>query len=187
MSRRVPATHSGECQWCGRSQLLPAGVLAKHGYDLAHGFMRGVCVGAGHLPYQQSCGLIGQSIGWARAEATRLQRSAAEQRAVPLGVLECSRKVYHPELSSRTRGSVYLWAQGVLEGEGLDTVFVWGNGRKDRLHAGGIKAAAKAREYRHQYADALEAQAQRELDYAVQQERRIADWQPRDLTERAAA
>jgi hypothetical protein len=31
MSRRVPATHSGECQWCGRSQLLPAGVLAKHG------------------------------------------------------------------------------------------------------------------------------------------------------------
>jgi len=47
------ATHVGTCQVCGSSQMLPAGVLSKHGYTVDGGFFNGVCPGAGHAPLEQ--------------------------------------------------------------------------------------------------------------------------------------
>lgn len=183
------ATHLGTCQWCGRRQMLPGGVLAKHGYDLAHGFMRGVCMGSGHLPYEQSTDLIEKSIAWAAAEAARLRHSAKAQREIT-GSLECHRHTYRADLSSRSRGSVYLWTAGRIVGDGFDARFVWTTGgteKSDRLHRGpGARGEAIASEFRHEYAKALEAAAAREDTYADSQRRRIESWQPQELQPRAA-
>lgn len=46
------ATHTGECQSCGSRQMLPGGVLAKHGYTTKWGFFSGVCAGSGHGPFE---------------------------------------------------------------------------------------------------------------------------------------
>lgn len=56
------ATHTGECQWCSSIQKLPKGYLAKHGYNVTHGFFNGVCPGSGHESYQRSCQLVKDSI-----------------------------------------------------------------------------------------------------------------------------
>lgn len=48
------ATHVGECQICGRVQMLPNGKLSNHGYTVRCGFFSGICQGAGHLPFEQS-------------------------------------------------------------------------------------------------------------------------------------
>lgn len=57
------ATHIGECQCCCRRQMLPKGVLAKHGYQVAgYGFFNGVCWAAGQLPYEVSCDFIKDTV-----------------------------------------------------------------------------------------------------------------------------
>lgn len=181
------STHRGTCQWCGRVQLLPGGLLAKHGYELSHGFMNGVCRGSGHLPYEQSCDLIQRSIDVHRELAAERRAQAAAQRAKPMGSLECSRKVYHPELSSRTRGSVYLWEHGWLAGTDIHTFeFVYANGTKrDKLRQGG-RAESLAQQMRFAFASALEAIAADDDAYAEEQTRRLASWAPAELLPRAA-
>jgi hypothetical protein len=52
------ALFMGSCQCCGKLQKLPQGVLSKHGYTVDWGTFWGVCQGASHLPYEESCDLI---------------------------------------------------------------------------------------------------------------------------------
>jgi len=63
------ATHRGECQICGRAQMLPDGVLSKHGYTVDWGFFNGVCPGAGHRPFEKYFDLLAGAIS--RAEEWR--------------------------------------------------------------------------------------------------------------------
>lgn len=74
------ATHTGECQICGNRQMLPSGVLAKHGYTTRWGFFAGTCPGSGHLPYELSCDRIQLNIDRVKAEAANLRSVAADAR-----------------------------------------------------------------------------------------------------------
>jgi hypothetical protein len=65
-----PATHVGECQGCGRTQMLPEGRLSLHGYTVRWGFFEGVCQGAAHPPLEVSKDLC---IQLAAATFERLQ------------------------------------------------------------------------------------------------------------------
>jgi len=65
--RKGRATHKGSCQGCGSVQMLPNGVLAKHGYTVEWGFFSGVCQGSGWKPFETHTDLIEGFI--ARAEA----------------------------------------------------------------------------------------------------------------------
>ena len=77
----MKATHSGHCQACGRLQKLPNGKLSKHGYNITHGFFSGVCAGASHLPYEQSCDLIKTFIESAERDLQRVLDTQARLRA----------------------------------------------------------------------------------------------------------
>jgi hypothetical protein len=55
---KTKATHSGECQLCGRKQKLPKGHLSLHGYTKEWGFFNGTCTGSRHKPYEESCDQI---------------------------------------------------------------------------------------------------------------------------------
>lgn len=79
-TRRDKATHSGHCQACGNLQKLPKGALSKHGYNIAHGFFSGVCVGAGSLPFEQSHDLVDGFILSAKRELTRVETFQANLR-----------------------------------------------------------------------------------------------------------
>jgi hypothetical protein len=181
----VKATHYGHCQACGRRQLLPGGVLADHGYSIEHGWRNGVCYGAGHAPYEQSCALIESTIAAAKARAAELRAQADAQAAVPLGDLSCWLRVYHRELSNRSRGSVYLWEKGRIEGEGFEAEFVCAY-KRERLNSGPVRAAVRAQVFRQVYAKALLERAAGEDAYAARQAERIAGWAPAELAARAA-
>ena len=180
------ATHLGTCQACGRGQMLPGGVLSDHGYEIRDGWRRGSCMGTGHKPYEESTNLIQLSIDRAIASAASKRQRAADELAVPMGALECWRKVYHPELSNRSRGSVYLWHKGRVEGERFNLDFVY-EGKRDSLRGAGPHTAERvAQDGREAYAHSLLASANRSNAYAEAQTRRIADWQPKPLTPRPA-
>lgn len=77
----MKATHSGHCQACGHLQKLPKGKLSKHGYNVAYGFFSGICAGAAHLPYEQSCELIKRFIASAEQDLDRVLETQAQLRS----------------------------------------------------------------------------------------------------------
>lgn len=81
MPRKNKSTHKGHCQACGRLQMLPAGVLAKHGYNIVSGFFSGTCCGSGHLPYEQSKDLLASLIISAKEDLNRHEDWQKELRA----------------------------------------------------------------------------------------------------------
>lgn len=180
------ATHYGTCQACGRLQLLPGGRLSDHGYELQHGFRNGVCMGAGHLPLEVSCDIVESSIAAASARCAQAREDADNIEALPYGDLTCWKRVYHRELSSRTRGAVYLWHKGVVEGEGFDAVFVYGTRPTEResTRSGYIKAASFAKGCREAYAEALRARADADGVYCARMIEMLRTWAPKELKAR---
>jgi len=180
------AEWKGCCQACGRLQMLPSGVLSDHGYEISHGWRNGVCYGAGHLPIEESCDLIQSSADGARAQAARLMQEAVAARAIPLGELKCWSKVYHPELSNRSRGSVRLWEEGSVLGDGYGAKFIVassGRPASDGFHS--FKSGAEiAHECRAKYAAGLEFRAAAHNEYAEKQEKVLAAWAPKPLIPR---
>lgn len=75
------ATHQGTCQLCGRLQMLPKGLLAKHGYDVQWGYFNGVCSGSDHQPYELSKDLIESYLPTARKTLVDLKAAPAAIRA----------------------------------------------------------------------------------------------------------
>jgi hypothetical protein len=178
------ATHYGICQACGSRQKLPNGVLSIHGYTVRNGWFQGVCPGTANLPFEISKDLIESFIAGAERSRDSFRRRAAEHLAIPFGSAQCWSKVYHPELSGRRIGSVYLWHEGRIEApEGKQLVFVYddrGREGRDQLHTWG-KPESVAAEKRKAFAASLEADAAREERYIAWQRRRIAGWAPQPL------
>ena len=80
------ATHRGTCQICGSFQLLPEGVLSKHGYTVKWGFFSGVCSGSGRLPFEQSTDAIEAQVTAVKAQivATKAEIAKIEDLADPV-------------------------------------------------------------------------------------------------------
>jgi len=183
------ATHVGSCQCCGRVQKLPGGLLSKHGYSVEWGFFQGVCVGAATLPYEQSCDLIKGFVESARkgkagieADIDALLRPATE----PVGW-------YHEYIprQTRVRGG-YSWRRVRLlqevvrlpHGDATFLKYVGHDGKEERLPYYGTERdlLEVATRMNSDYVENNLRPAMRELErYIVWQQRRIADWKPREL------
>jgi hypothetical protein len=181
----MKATHKGTCQICGRMQALPKGLLAMHGYDTAHGFFNGICRGSGNLPYELSCDMILESIGQARLIAAA-KRGNADGLPGWAKTYEAAGKawvhVYHPELSTRSRGPVRIWELvpiSPLNG-GPFYGYIKG-GRVHALHTHSDLAGVIDSGNEH-YAEHLRRHADQLDEYATRQEQRLKYWQPQALT-----
>lgn len=102
----MKATHSGECQLCGRQQKLPNGKLSLHGYTVQWNQFIGDCPGSKGLPYEQSTNLIENAIGTHERAAAALIERAAEVEA-DLATVWVNEGSYNRN-SGRT---VYVWRQ----------------------------------------------------------------------------
>jgi hypothetical protein len=78
---RKQATHKGECQICGRTQKVPGGRMAKHGYTVSWGFFAGICQGSDALPFEQDCSLVAEAIRGAKAHRDYLVQRITELKA----------------------------------------------------------------------------------------------------------
>lgn len=105
----MKATHEGHCQWCGRLQKLPGGVLAKHGYTTKWGFFSGVCMGAEHEPIELSCELVKKSIVWASEQLSNM-KATIEKLATDKGPV-----AWVNEYVRRGRRGAYEWHPVTIE------------------------------------------------------------------------
>jgi hypothetical protein len=183
------AEYQGECQICGCQQKLPKGVLSLHGYNVRMGFFSGTCSGANHLPFEQSKDLIESAIERALAEAVRLD-GFADELDKPAVEPKAFCSVYRDRKQARHENEPtgQVTVQGVIrraEKAGMGRWFivtasdgreysVSGDSREDVLHV------ATTQNRRHaQYIRSIAHQAR---DYAAWQTKRIANWQPKELT-----
>lgn len=181
----IKAINDGHCQWCGRRQRLPGGVLAKHGYHLRWGWMAGECRGSGHLPIEQSKSLIDESIAWAERRSQELMHQANE------AILEAQGdgnkawvRVYHRELSSRSRGSVWLWEQReIFRNGGFGGWYLDGDGKQHVIHK---RFESIRPEGASSYAAHLRRDAGELISYRDEQMSRAAAWEQKPPLPRAS-
>lgn len=101
------ATHYGECQICGSRQLLPDGVLSKHGYTVKWGFFSGVCHGSGYLPFEQSKDQIAAAVAAVETTIAEVEVTIAQLEDINSevnGKHTAWSNIYH-------RGGHYAWEQ----------------------------------------------------------------------------
>jgi hypothetical protein len=96
----MKSTHQGTCQVCGRLQMLPNGVLSKHGYDVRFGFFNGICWGTGHKPFEQAYDCVEKAIGWATEARTQLQAEVDALQTAAVGYFA----PFHRYVTAKTRG-----------------------------------------------------------------------------------
>jgi hypothetical protein len=72
------ATHSGECQICGKRQKLPNGLLSNHGYSVKWNMFLGICPGAIVLPYELSCDAIKENLVHVQSRIDNLEARLLE-------------------------------------------------------------------------------------------------------------
>jgi hypothetical protein len=173
------ATNKGTCQWCNRVQLLPNGVLSRHGYNIRFGWQAGTCGGSKHPPYQESCALIERSIEWARRRSAELRNEAANVLNSGYdGSAKAWVHVYKRELSSRTRGSVYFWEEHeVLADARFGGYYIVG-GKKETIARSFARIKPENARY---YSDEINRRADSLDGYADEQAKRIKDWAPAPL------
>lgn len=202
------ATHQGECQICGSTQMLPGGVLSKHGYTVQWGFFSGVCNGAGHLPFEQSkdaiAGVIASveaTIKLVEAEIAELENKDSEINGKDEAWRHCYdsyigytwRKVKLVEFERRNiyandPGHEPAWYCYIKT---LDTTKDRPDrpAKPDRLDVYDIRPES-VRDFAHYlnggYAKHLRGQNASRRQWITWQQNRLANWAPKPLKERGA-
>lgn len=110
------ATHQGQCQVCGRSQMLPKGLLSLHGYEVRWSQFLGTCWGARHQPFELSKDLIEEAIKRATERRVNLIKFVAELRSNK----KPSTVWVHEYIGANSRnaylsGNTYMWREIKVE------------------------------------------------------------------------
>jgi hypothetical protein len=192
----MAAIHYGHCQCCGRRQKLPGGILSNHGYTVRAGFFEGVCMGAGHLPFEISKDLVETFIARAEERKAAIVAEIAGLRAPATGPKAWAHE-YRPATWARgNRRSGYVWREVEIvetlhtypKGDGTTYTFsrfhyVGLDKRENRIETyGGEKTIADvATKMNGARADAM-GKTVAEIDqFIAWQKGRIANWKPAEL------
>jgi hypothetical protein len=187
----MKATHTGTCQVCGRRQMLPGDVLAKHGYTKQWHYFVGTCPGSGWKPFELSINRIQNAITSAQGTVASLQIQIRETRLTNADLWD---HVYH-KATWEHRQSYYTWEKRVAK----DVVENYHNGGYHSAAFGepgnrrsvayganefsGCKTFIAARnalvhQVNEPYAMHLEAQVKQLESYIAWQKDRIKGWVP---------
>lgn len=191
------ATHQGHCQACGSVQMLPKGVLAKHGYTTEWGVFNGTCAGSGYRPFEQATDFIAKVIESQRLAALSYRNHAAEVRASTNTETMTVRVYVRPEYR-RQRESGYQWVEAKIEAVPFEavpniTTPYWKvtakatvNGREQTFvverHTSDVDRTL--RHLRENWALHLDAQADGREKYVEWQKARLTNWQEQPLIPR---
>ena len=190
------ATHSGECQGCGRQQKLPDGKLSLHGYEVQWNQFSGTCDGAKEPPYELSCEYCKATIVRSRAQMER-HLEAAKALRIPtkdpiLSDLNVptewnfKRRAYDTRVAFNVRlevvpdsTSTKITGIYTMGGE-VKTVDITGShGIRPRWEGTPLQIVNR---FRREAAETQEMFAGHLDRYIKWQEKRVADWKLRPLT-----
>ena len=179
----MKAKYSGECQICGRNQKLPNELLSNHGYSVDYGFFSGICQGAKYQPFEKSCDLIAGVV-----EQVKVQIQTVKDRIKSLennlhNTKNVRIQIYCPIIFKYR--SIRVDVIGRDNGFGAEEYFgVTEKGEEHKISHygyGGIKAVTE----KLWNAEIRESQSQvRGMEqYVVWQNKRMANWKPKELKE----
>ena len=165
--------------------MLPKGKLAKHGYDVQHGFFNGTCWGAGYQPFEVAYDAIEKAIGWATEQRDKLLLAitAVEAETVDLP--------FRRYVSGFYRDGVYIkagyqWQTVRLsQAEGQPVTIEFADGKSEpafrySLGYGLEEIAARLRSIR---IGAYQMEVKSRTEYVVWQTGRIKNWKEQPLKE----
>jgi len=205
------ATHRGTCQICGSAQMLPSGLIAKHGYTVAQwGFFNGVCSGSGHLPFEQSTDLIEAMVASVQQIIEQVASEIGALGDINHSVNDGSNVWKHYYQGAQYRGdSGYIWTKVSLSSEIVKypdyDLTKWFSTTLEQVLAGGawnknlqivktperdIPSSASLKSasvymnssYAHHLTKANAVRA----NYCAWQKDRVAKWKPAPLLERGS-
>lgn len=165
------ATHKGECQVCGSTQMLPNGVLSNHGYTVQFGFFEGVCNGSKALPFEQSKALIDMSIERAKNLIIATQKEIESLKETPLAW----KGTYNIKKNTYTWDIVELSEDGKMYRDPK-------RGWRQNGHYGDLNKILHSMSDNRIYF--LEQKIEQITNYINWQEKRIQRWEPKPLRER---
>lgn len=185
MANKNKATHSGTCQGCGATQKLPGGVLSQHGYDVKYGFFNGICMGAGHKPFEQATDLIERCIANAQAHVAEID-AKIETLSAPATEEKCWGRVYLRGLGKSMWQEIDLYERQQTSPDGT---FTWSTywhieaGKLSKVNTYTAKNILEvATEGNRAYVqNELKPRAAGLRQYIKWQQDRVANWQPAEL------
>jgi len=195
---RNKATHVGECQVCGRTQKLPGGKLAQHGYTVYWGCFDGTCNGSDELPFEQDKFLVDKAIADATVYREDLVKTIKELRedTNPAKARVQFQKVRYGDYESAWVDTNTITKADSLQGAGhwVAPIIRYDGLRSLQYEAvlGNYRAIPTATQAAYlcnvEHADRLEGNSLYDITkYIEWQKRRIQDWAVRPLREIAIA
>lgn len=192
------ATHIGECQICGHVQKLPNGFLSLHGYTKKWGFFSGTCNGSRYLPFEQSKDRIQQAV-----DSVKKSIESAKQNAADILASDAFYIWIYVAATWQVRQSGYREVKLTEAEVSLDGRFIkfidpkTGAEAKEQRSSlsvqpdgnGGWRSpeiADFAKESREKKARQIQARIKEMQMYVEWQEKRMADWAPKELKPVAA-
>lgn len=180
------ALFEGHCQCCGAQQKLPKGVLSKHGYTVDWGFFNGVCQGAGHKAYEESCALIASFIESAKnsreACLAQIETLETDTETVWMNIYVDRKHLWkqfnRSDINIQTYPGSDLITYYVMFGEGdkpnrNNSIQVGSHSTHNLDQAIKYQNSIRARIYKNQIIQIDE--------YITWQEERVANWKPQPL------
>lgn len=171
------ATHTGECQLCGRTQKLPNGKLSTHGYTKQWGFFQGVCPGSNHLPYELDAQLLERAELSARDRYNQLSALALQWARESEKVAFEARGEY-----GKSRHWIFVSPADVRDGR----VYYKDVFGREQSEFHGCSPVGAAKQLNERYSRHLGRQAEQNLQYANWLMIRRKAWFPRELQPVAA-
>ncbi len=174
--------------------MLPCGVLSKHGYTTRFGFFEGVCMGAGHQPFELDISLIERAIKAAQERAVELREQAAARKdladpnnvVVNIWVTGTYRERGHYQTYKgriERRGKTWKGDSGTEYGQAWFVYQIGSTAHEYDLHDA-APLADVAKKHNNQEVWRLEQMASQADQYVEWQTARIKDWKPQPLIER---
>lgn len=177
------ATHLGTCQCCLRVQMLPNGLLSKHGYHVTHrgygGFFAGVCRGTDQLPFELSCQAMKRFIQEATEQNAQLSQTI--EQVVENAVKFPTQGWYREKVPCGSRGTIERWIYIQFE-DGIQANT--GKPFPDYVNSHTTKATEQAHKGNSAYINHLKSEQKHLIQFINDRLEKVANWTIKPLIER---
>jgi hypothetical protein len=186
--------HTGHCQGCGRKQMLPGGMLSKHGYTVQWQMFMGICPGSGRLPYEVSCDYIKECIVNTREKRipqaegfiSKLESDPITNNVSEVSIYDKAKykyiKLYHVEIYWEPNPPESNFGRGAICVKDKDgKVYVYNRNpvapgkEEEAIHNLAVQFRKAELRHAQEYLASLH-------DYIRWQQKRVDDWKLVDLT-----
>ena len=167
----MAATHRGECQLCGATyKVNKAGLIANHDYKAVHVLIQGICLGSSQLPFEISRSYLDELVASLHTKLSATHAAILAELAVPSAWV-------------KTQGRVHdIWHKAELTQDGNVFRYMTNSGLSGVIQTEGQSLETTVWILSRERIDELETEERIMECWIANAERRLKEWQMRDLS-----